>query len=123
MRIPWIVLTALCVIGCKDDRRTGTPALPMELSVTIVMNAVQISNESNTTWDQCRVVLGGGGYTADVGLLRPHGAVEVKFIEFTRRDSSLPAVERFVRDQQEIEVDCAGPDHERHRQTFAVKPR
>ena len=99
----------------------GTPTPPMKLLVTTQPDVIQITNETDATWDQCHVTIE-GDYASEVDLMKPRDTVRLAYTTFERKGQRIPSGEARIRARQSLEINCAGSDYERHRQTFRGTP-
>ena len=101
-----------------DGLTLGTPAPPMKFFVTLALDGVQVTNETDARWDACSLTIE-GGFVASVALLQPRNSVRVPFDAFKREDRPIPRGEGYIRSKSGgVEISCSGTDYDRHRATF-----
>jgi hypothetical protein len=88
-----------------------------KLLVTAQQDGIQITNETNVTWDQCQVEIS-GGYSADLAILPAQFTDRIVFADFKRDGRSMPTSEGYGRGKQRVEISCIGPDSKRYTATF-----
>jgi len=101
-----------------DGLTLGTPAPPMKFFVTLALDGVQVTNETDARWDACSLTIE-GGFVASFALLQPRNSVHVAFDAFRREDRPIPRGEGYIRIKNGgVEISCSGTDYDRHRATF-----
>jgi hypothetical protein len=92
----------------------GTPAPQLRVFVTVRVDGVQVTNDTDAEWDRCEVAVQ-GGFVAPVPTLYPRGTIRFAYGDFRRDGMAVPESEGVFRAKQQTEITCSGTNGARQR--------
>jgi hypothetical protein len=94
--------------------RASSPAPQLRVFVTLRVDGVQVTNDTDAEWDRCEVAVQ-GGFVAPVPTLYPRGTIRFAYGDFRRDGMAVPESEGVFRAKQQTEITCSGTNGARQR--------
>jgi hypothetical protein len=100
-------------LNASDPPASSAAAPAFVVFVHTGLHGLRITNDTETTWDNCTVTIV-GDYAADVPTLKPRESSEVYYSSFQAGGTRLNENDGYGRALRSTHLECSGPDRQRH---------